>query len=236
MQIVLVHGGWVGGWVWDGVADELRRMGHEVIAPTLRGLEDGDVDRSGVTMSMMARDLIDQVRELTQLDIVLVGHSGGGPLIQLVAEAMPERIGRVVFVDAWVLRDGRVRVGARATIWSGAVLRADDNTIVMPPELWAASMQDMSPFEQQQLAALEPRLVPTPAGWSNEPIRLDRFWASSIPSSYVFLAQDQAVPAEIYQAAAGRLDSPRTIEIDGSHLVMLTHPERLARALDAVIA
>ena len=42
------------------------------------------------------------------LDIVLVGHSGGGPLIQLVAEAMPERIGRVVFVDAWVLRDGRV--------------------------------------------------------------------------------------------------------------------------------
>ena len=35
MQIVLVHGGWVGGWVWDGVADELRRMGHEVIAPTL---------------------------------------------------------------------------------------------------------------------------------------------------------------------------------------------------------
>ena len=37
MQIVLVHGGWVGGWVWDGVADELRRMGHEVIAPTLRG-------------------------------------------------------------------------------------------------------------------------------------------------------------------------------------------------------
>ena len=75
-----------------------------------------------------------------------------------------------------------------------------------------------------------------PAGWSDEPIRLDRFWASSIPSSYVFLAQDQAVPAEIYQAAAGRLDSPRTIEIDGSHLVMLTHPERLARALDAVIA
>jgi len=106
MQIVLVHGGWQGGWAWDGVADELRRMGHEVIAPTLRGLEDGDVDRSGVTMSMMARDLIDQVRELTQLDIVLVGHSGGGPLIQLVAEAMPERIGRVVFVDAWVLRDG----------------------------------------------------------------------------------------------------------------------------------
>ena len=161
MQIVLVHGGWVGGWAWDGVADELRRMGHEVIAPTLRGLEDGDVDRSGVTMSMMARDLIDQVRELTQLDIVLVGHSGGGPLIQLVAEAMPERIGRVVFVDAWVLRDGEtindVLPDPLVAAMKALASQSDDNTIVMPPELWAASMQDMSPFEQQQLAALEPR-------------------------------------------------------------------------------
>merc|ERR1712000_321474 len=138
-------GGWVGGWVWDGVADELRRMGHEVIAPTLRGLEDGDVDRSGVTMSMMARDLIDQVREL----------------IQLVAEAMPERIGRVVFVDAWVLRDGEtindVLPDPLVAATKALASQSDDNTIVMPPELWAASMQDMSPFEQQQLAALEPR-------------------------------------------------------------------------------
>jgi pimeloyl-ACP methyl ester carboxylesterase len=153
---------------------------------------------------------------------------------------MPERIGRVVFVDAWVLRDGEtindVLPDPLVAATKALASQSDDNTIVMPPELWAASMQDMSPFEQQQLAALEPRLVPAPAGWSDEPIRLDRFWASSIPSSYVFLAQDQAVPAEIYQAAAGRLDSPRTIEIDGSHLVMLTHPERLARALDAVIA
>ena len=238
MEIVLVHGGWQGGWAWDGVADELRRMGHEVIAPTLRGLEDGDVDRSGVTMSMMARDLIDQVRELTQLDIVLVGHSGGGPLIQLVAEAMPERIGRVVFVDAWVLRDGEaindVLPDPLVAAVKALASQSDDNTVVMPPELWAASfMQDATP---EQLAAVEPRLVPSPAGWLDEPIRLDQFWASSIPSSYVFLAQDQAVPAEIYQAMAGRLDSPRTIEIDGSHEVMLTHPERLARALDAVIA
>jgi pimeloyl-ACP methyl ester carboxylesterase len=38
MQFVLVHGGWQGGWAWDAVAARLRAHGHEVLAPTLRGL------------------------------------------------------------------------------------------------------------------------------------------------------------------------------------------------------
>mgnify|MGYP001158193328 FL=1 len=45
--------------------------------------------------------------------------------------------------DAWVMPEavliGRVKVGARATIWSGAVLRADDNDIVIGEE---TSVQD----------------------------------------------------------------------------------------------
>jgi len=45
--------------------------------------------------------------------------------------------------DAWVMPEavliGRVKVSARATIWSGAVLRADDNDIVIGEE---TSVQD----------------------------------------------------------------------------------------------
>ena len=45
--------------------------------------------------------------------------------------------------DAWVMPEavliGRVKIGARATIWSGAVLRADDNDIVIGEE---TSVQD----------------------------------------------------------------------------------------------
>lgn len=45
--------------------------------------------------------------------------------------------------DAWIMPEavviGRVTVGAKATIWSGAVLRADDNDIVIGEE---TSVQD----------------------------------------------------------------------------------------------
>ncbi len=58
--------------------------------------------------------------------------------IYALGEHQPE-----IHPDAWVMPEavliGRVRVGARATIWSGAVLRADDNPIVIGEE---SSVQD----------------------------------------------------------------------------------------------
>jgi esterase/lipase len=35
---VLVHGGWAGSVVWRQLAPTLRKMGHEVYAPTLTGI------------------------------------------------------------------------------------------------------------------------------------------------------------------------------------------------------
>jgi alpha-beta hydrolase superfamily lysophospholipase len=42
--ILLVHGGWHGPWCWDGVAERLRRRGHQVLAVRLRG-HDRPTDR-----------------------------------------------------------------------------------------------------------------------------------------------------------------------------------------------
>ena len=66
MRIVLVHGGWHGGWAWDGVVAELAKAGHEAWAPTLQGLGDND-DRAGVTLSTMADNLIGRIADLREL-------------------------------------------------------------------------------------------------------------------------------------------------------------------------
>src|SRR6266567_4501708 len=63
MRFVLVHGGWQGGWAWDGVSALLRAGGHEVFAPTLRGLAEGDTGRAGVTLADMAAGLIQEIGE-----------------------------------------------------------------------------------------------------------------------------------------------------------------------------
>jgi hypothetical protein len=73
MGFLLIHGGWQGGWCWDSVATALRELGHEVHAPTLRGLESGDVDRSGVTLTEMTARIAADIRERDLRELVAVG-------------------------------------------------------------------------------------------------------------------------------------------------------------------
>jgi pimeloyl-ACP methyl ester carboxylesterase len=233
MQFVLVHGGWQGGWCWDAVAARLRAAGHQVFAPTLRGSEAGDVDRAGVDLTAIGEGLVDAVGQRGLEDFVLVGHSGGGPVIQYVANRLKELTRRVVFVDAWVLRDGEaihdVLPRALGEADRAAAAQRPDQTIPMNLDVWKAHF--MNGATAEQVAAVADRLVPVPLGWLTGRISLPRFWTTQPPASYVFLRDDQGAPVELYREMADRLDNPRIIECDGPHEAMLTHPEALASAL-----
>lgn len=237
MKVVLVHGGWQGGWAWHMVAPLLHSAGHAVFTPTLHGLDEGDVDRAGLTLSDLASGLIQEIEDRNLDDFVLVGHSGGGPVAQLVADRVGQRVRRIVFMSAWVLCDGEsildVHTPTEAATLRANAARSLDHTIVMDTEHWASSfMQDATP---RQLAATTNRLVPTPLGWFDEPIKLPRFFDLHLPASYVFLRDDRSAPKERYRAMAARLDHPAIVECDGSHQAMLTRPHAVANALRAAI-
>jgi pimeloyl-ACP methyl ester carboxylesterase len=80
VKFVMVPGGWQGGWVFDSVAAELHRNGHDVEAVTLSGLElDGPVD---VDRPPNLDTHIDQVAEVidrgNETGLAMCGHSYGG--------------------------------------------------------------------------------------------------------------------------------------------------------------
>jgi pimeloyl-ACP methyl ester carboxylesterase len=234
MKFVLVHGGWQGGWCWDAVSAALRSVGHEVLAPTLRGSEQGvAVDRVGVDLTAIGDGLVDAVRDHDLQDFVLVGHSGGGPAAQYAADRLAEQTRRIVFVDAWVLHDGEaINDVMPAQFVESSVLAAKesaDQTVAMDPQVWASHF--MNGAAAHDIATVTNKLVPVPFGWLSESISVPGFWGAALPSSYVFLRQDQAVPQELYRAMAGRLDQPRLVECHGPHEAMLTHPDLLASAL-----
>jgi pimeloyl-ACP methyl ester carboxylesterase len=234
MKFVLVHGGWQGGWCWDAVSAALRSVGHEVFAPTLRGSEQGvAVDRVGVDLTAIGDGLVDAIKDHHLRDFVLVGHSGGGPAVQYAADRLAEQTRRIVFVDAWVLRDGEaINDVMPAQFVESSVLAAKesaDQTVAMDPQVWAEHF--MNSATEHDIATVTNKLVPVPFGWLSEPVSLPGFWGAALPSSYVFLRQDLAVPQEIYRAMAGRLDQPRVVDCDGPHEAMLTHPDLMAAAL-----
>src|SRR4029450_13175141 len=105
---LLVHGGWVGGWIWNRVAPILRKAGHDVFTPTLTGLgERAHLANPDIDLATHIQDVV-SVLEFEDLKrVVLVGHSYGGMVITGVAERTAERLNHLVYLDAFVPRDGQ---------------------------------------------------------------------------------------------------------------------------------
>ena len=98
---VLVHGGGHGGWCYQRVARLLQAEGHVVYAPTLTGLgERAHLLNADVDLDCHIDDVAAVLRFEDLRDVILVGHSYGGMVITGTADRVPERIGRLVFLDA----------------------------------------------------------------------------------------------------------------------------------------
>jgi pimeloyl-ACP methyl ester carboxylesterase len=106
-NFVLVHGAWGGSWSWKAMAEKLWEAGHRVVNVDLTGLglRKGEL-HPGITLS----DHIDDVCAATEAAgfdrFNLVGHSYGGMVITGVATRLGARISSIVYVDAFLPKDG----------------------------------------------------------------------------------------------------------------------------------
>ena len=94
----LIHGAWGSGWHWAGVPEELRAMGHEVVAPDL------PCEDPTATFDDYADAVIEALGDTAADEAVVVGFSMGGQVAPLVAARRPVR--EVVYLAAMVPEPG----------------------------------------------------------------------------------------------------------------------------------
>ncbi len=100
---VLVHGAWAGSLIWRPVAQALRKAGNEVFTPTLSGVgERKHLLSPEIDLSTHIQDILGVIEYEDLNDIVLVGHSYGGMVVTGVADAVPQKIASLVYLDAFV--------------------------------------------------------------------------------------------------------------------------------------
>jgi pimeloyl-ACP methyl ester carboxylesterase len=105
---VLVHGALGGGWQWGSVARRLTEHGHEVYRPTLTGLgERSHLLTPEVDLETHIQDVLGLLHWEDLDQVFLCGHSYGGVVITGLADRMPERLARLVYIDALVPNDGQ---------------------------------------------------------------------------------------------------------------------------------
>ena len=185
---VIVHGGWAGGWIWQRVARQLRAAGHEVYTPTLTGM--GERIHLATPEVDLATHVLDVVNVLEAEDlheVVLAGHSYGGMPVTGVAERVPERLSQIVYLDAFVPRDGESLLDLLGPQARADTERAFQNSDDGWRVLWPGDTAPPRPWP-----APTPRFVPQPWKTFSQPLAVGNPAAAALPRTYVRCTADKA--------------------------------------------
>jgi pimeloyl-ACP methyl ester carboxylesterase len=218
---VIVHGAFGGGWEWREVARLLQAEGHEVVRPTLTGLgARSHLATATVDLEAHVEDVVQHLEFDDLRDVVLVGHSYGGMVVTGAADRVPERIERIVYVDAFVPQDGESVFDLAGPEVTGFLRGSAVDGLVPPPGDTPA----------QYPAWYVERSRPHPLACFEKPIRLEGR-GEAIPRSYVKCLQSD-VPLD-RSVARAREAGWAMAEIDTHHDPQVADPAEVARLLDA---
>ena len=104
---VIVHGAWGGSWAFRQADSLMTEKGCIVYRPSLTGLgERVHLASAETSLSTHIQDVVNTILFENISDVILVGHSYGGMVITGVADSLPERIRKLVYLDAMVPNDG----------------------------------------------------------------------------------------------------------------------------------
>lgn len=236
LTFVLVHGSWADTTFWDGVAAELRKQGHTAYVPEYAG--HGGYPTEGVTHAMITQSVVDFITAHQLKDIILVGHSFGGSVIQKVAEQVPDRLKRIVFLDAFVVNDGESVADQFPPQTKAAFTQlrkaTKNDTLMLPFPIFRETFVNLADLSFAQQAYR--RILPEPAKPVFEKLDLKKFYKLDTPRSYLYLTEDNVLPqGEGYgwhPHMSSRLGLFRLVKAPGDHFsAIINEPARIAQQL-----
>lgn len=220
---VMVHGAWGGAWQFKKTAQELNKAGDIVYRPTLTGLgERFHLLRDDVNLDTHIKDVVNTILFENLNDVILVGHSYGGMVISGVADSIPERIKKVVYIDA-IVPDNNFSAAESLGIAANEVssrFQIDGNTIV---PTWVKN------------TSKTPRDVPHPIATFTQKIKLHNSKRMDIATAYIFTYENDKGGEEkddfypFYQKAVQ--NKWKTYKLEASHNPQIDKLEELVQIL-----
>ncbi len=233
--LVLVPGGWSGGWIWKKLTPLLREAGHAIYTPTLTGLgERVHLAHPGIDLDTHITDVVNVLEFEDLRPIVLVGWSYAGMVISGVADRVPERVAQLVYFDAVVPEDGQSEYDADANVRGrheadlAAGAAGTPGFQPMPVDYITARVPD-----EADRAWLLAKMVPHPIATFAQPVRLRNSAAERLPRSFVFCTEGKEPGFQTIATAAALRKHPgwRYRELAANHLAPVTAPQKTAEVL-----
>jgi pimeloyl-ACP methyl ester carboxylesterase len=230
MDIVLIPGFWLDASSWDAVTPALERAGHRVQPLTLPGLESPDADRAGIRL----RDHVDAVVaaiDAARAPVALVAHSGGGAIAHAAADARPDRVARVVYVDSGPLADGQA---------INDQLPVGDGEIPLPD--WSEFGDDeLRDVDDRLREAFRARAIPEPAAVATDRQVLGDERRFDVPATVIACSMTSdalrgwIAQGHPYVAELAAIEDVEYVDLPTGHWPQFTKPAELAEAVIAAL-
>jgi pimeloyl-ACP methyl ester carboxylesterase len=232
-RYILVHGAFHGGWCWDRVVDGLRAAGHTATALDLPGSGSDRTPIEGVTLEAYTKRIRTEL-EVAAEPAILVGHSMGGVAITQAAAESGHLIEQVVYVAAFLPRDGESLMSLAARpegegdgVQKNMVVAGDPPVATMPPESAASVFYGNCPPWLSEEAVL--KIGAQPLAPFATPVDIDD--SRLLKRRYIVCLRDQAIPPALQHVMARASNCLEVTELDTDHSPFLSAPDELTRVL-----
>ncbi len=234
-HLLLIHGAWGGAWEFEETLKGLRQLGHEASAIDLPGHGQDLTPMPEVTMDAYVERVI-AATESIEGPIVLVGHSLGGAIISQVAERIPNKIERLVFVAAMLPKNGDTPLALMQSDSEGELLPklvfSEDQSYVTvnPEDVRSILLNDVC--EPDRLDRFTPHFAVKQA---TEPFMfaatLTNAAFGSVPKTYVRASIDKVLSPTLQDQMIENWDVEEVITLESGHFPLMSIPDRLKDAL-----
>lgn len=241
-HFVMVHGAMHGAWCWDHVATGLRSRGHVTTSVDLPGSGSDLTDASDVTLASAAQKVADVIATADDEPVVLVGHSMGGAVITQVADLIPKRIQRLVYLAAFRPLENESTVDLNNTPeGEGDGVQAhltfpSDRPVAVFDTAYAREVL-YHDVDEELIEWAVPLIQPQPLRIMADPQTRLKYADGQGPAYrndplFIIAEADRSLPVPLQKLMGRRLPA-EVVEIDSGHFPMLSRIDTVVDLLDS---
>lgn len=232
-DILLVHGSCHGAWCWRDLVPALEAHGHSVRAMNMPSHGGDSTPLEEVTLDGCAQSVVDALGDNT----VVVAHSWGGFPATLAADIAPDRFQSLIYLCAYVPREGLSLVDMRKLAPRQPILKAVDRgedgmSYGVFPEhaqevFYADCPAGTTEYALTHLSAQAtlPQTTPALLGEGH----------TKVPRSYIRTLYDNAIPTEFQAEMVADWPREDVYEMATSHSPFFADPSGLAALIDGIV-